>query len=96
MCVCVRWCVWVCRPLRACLSLWLSPPPLPPPPTYTQVYSFAIRQLLTSESAGMRKTLKELTYDPISGKPDFARVKQLVREAAAIAGSPSLRPHTLA
>ena len=50
------------------------------------MYSFALRQLLTSESDKMRATLKDLTYDPITGKPDAARLRALVTDAALLAG----------
>ena len=52
-----------------------------------EVYSFSIRQLLTSESPKMRQALKDLTYDPATGKPDFGRMKALVQEAAFISGN---------
>jgi len=53
----------------------------------SEVYSFSIRQLLTSESPGMRKTLRDLTYDPVTQKPSYRRMKALVKEAALISGN---------
>ena len=53
----------------------------------SEVYSFSIRQLLTSESPRMRQALQDLTYDPATGKPDFRRMKTLVREAALLSGN---------
>ena len=51
-----------------------------------QVYSFALRQLLTSESDKMRATLKDLTYDPVTARPDPARLRALVTDAAVLTG----------
>lgn len=53
----------------------------------SEVYSFSIRQLLTSESPRMRQALQDLTYDPATGKPDFGRMKALVQEAALLSGN---------
>ena len=50
------------------------------------MYSFSIRQLLTSDLPKLPQTLENLTYNPQTGKPSLSRIKALVKEAAMISG----------
>jgi hypothetical protein len=72
-------------PSRALLYLlyWTADPAFN---LLTDVYSFLIRQLLTSDLPKLPQTLENLTYNPQTGKPSLSRIKALVKEAAMISG----------